>query len=317
MDALLQELFDTLNLLRISSFNTIASTSLLLYEIIITSGQEFNLIWRKPLSFISVVYALLRYYSLCYLLVLSYETINTSLPENFCQFFILFQVWGATAFVPVVDTLIIMRIYALYNRSKKVGVILVILWIGELVCDFLFIGISFTPDQEAMANPLPGILPGCYTTAAAELTQVILSGAIVSAFQAIYFALTMYKLFQRVRDFGFSLNPLLKIFFRDGAGFCLIILAMYILITILFASGPDQLQGIGQSWAISIISIAASRLVLNIRDVATPSEYFGYNSTGGFRMTSPAMRFPRPRMHGDHNTDTILAIQEETSSLPQ
>ncbi|KAF8587974.1 hypothetical protein K439DRAFT_1630160 [Ramaria rubella] len=249
MDAFIQELFDTLHFLRISSFNTIASTSLLLYEVIITSSQEFNFIWRKPWSFISIVYALLRYYSLCYLLVLSYETINVSLSEKvrFCKFFILFQVWGATVFVPVVDILIIMRIYALYRQSKKVGVILVILWIAELVCDFIFIGIAFTPDHEVMANPLPGILPGCYTTAAPEFSQVIRSGAIVSAFQAIYFALTMYKLFRRVRDYGFSLTPFLKIFFRDGAGFCFIILAMYIFITILFASGPEQLQGIGQT----------------------------------------------------------------------
>ncbi|KAF8572707.1 hypothetical protein K439DRAFT_1625587, partial [Ramaria rubella] len=251
MEALIQELFNTLHFLRISSFNTIASTSLLLYEVIITSGQEFNFIWRKPLSFISIVYALLRYYSLSYLLVLSYddaEAINVSLSEKFCKFFSVFQVWGATVFVPVVDILIIMRIYALYSRSKIgkflqrslkqqhssnaiVGMVLVILWIAELVCDFIFIGLAFTPDHEVMANPLPGILPGCYTTAAPEFSQVIRSGAIVSAFQgtsgdwartcdfcltaslAVYFALTMYKLFQCVRDYGFSLNPLLKVFF--------------------------------------------------------------------------------------------------------
>ncbi|KAF8572714.1 hypothetical protein K439DRAFT_1643434 [Ramaria rubella] len=317
MDALIQELFNTLHFLRISSFNTIASTSLLLYEVIITSDQEFNFIWRNPLSFISIVYVLLRYYSLSYLLVLSYEAINVSLSEKvrFCKFFSLFQVWGATVFVPVVDILIILRIYALYSQSKKVGVVLVILWIAELICDFIFIGLAFTPGHGVMSNPLPGILPGCYTTVAPEFSQVIRSGAIVSAFQAVYFALTTSKLCQRVRDYGFSLNPLLKVFFRDGAGFCFVILAMYIFITVLFASGPEQLQSIGQTWAISVVSIAASRLVLNIKDVATPSEYFGYR-TGGFRMTNVAVRVPRHHMRRD-NHDTTLTVQEETSSLPQ
>ncbi|KAF8572692.1 hypothetical protein K439DRAFT_1643440 [Ramaria rubella] len=90
---------------------------------------------------------------------------------------------------------------------------------------------------------------------------------------------------------------------------------MYTFITILFASGPEQLQGIGQTWAISVVSIAASRLVLNIRDVAAPSEYFGYNSTGGFQITT-AIHISRHRMRRD-STDHMLTIQEETCSPPQ
>ncbi|KAF8498292.1 hypothetical protein JB92DRAFT_3125416 [Gautieria morchelliformis] len=108
--------------------------------------------------------------------------------------------------------------------------------------------------------------------------EVLRSGALVTSFQALYFGLTMYKLFIRVKAFGFSLTPLLKVFFRDGAGYCLIMLVMYLFVTVLFAVGAEDLQGIGELWLISIIAITAGRLVLNLRDVAADES--DYNNNG-------------------------------------
>ncbi|KAF8503205.1 hypothetical protein JB92DRAFT_2971026 [Gautieria morchelliformis] len=251
-----------------------AVSALLLYEIFITSGQEIRYLWMTSWTKITVLHVLIRYYALGYLLINTYVSINANLSVEviFCTPFNTFQVWGALVFVPFVDLLIILRIYALYHGSKKMAVFLGALYIAEVVATITFIAVQFQLTNVAMGpDPLPpGILPDCFTqTPSADLeSKVVESGALVTAFQAIYFALTMYKLIKQVKSPGLSLNPLLKVFFRDGAGYCLIIFIIYLFVTVLFAVGAPNLQGIAELWLISIVAITAGRLVLNIREVA-------------------------------------------------
>ncbi|KAF8532019.1 hypothetical protein JB92DRAFT_2846293 [Gautieria morchelliformis] len=272
MNALIAELPTVVARYRVLIINTFAATTLLLYEILITSGQEIRYVWLTSWTKINVLHVLTRYYALGFLLINAYATANANLSVeviSFCTPFNRLGVWGTLVYVPFVDLLIILRIYALYYDSKKVAVFLVALWIAEVISTLTFIGLQFSP-FKTIPNPLPGILPGCFLDSTLNMytSKVIQSGALVGAFQAIYFALTMYKLVIRVKSLGISMTPLLKVFFRDGAGYCLIIFAMFLLSVLLAATAPLQLQGIGQLWIMSIVGISAGRLVLNLRDVA-------------------------------------------------
>ncbi|KAF8532022.1 hypothetical protein JB92DRAFT_2846312 [Gautieria morchelliformis] len=290
MDALIAELPTVVARSRVIIINTLAATTLLLYEILITSGQEIRYVWLTSWTKINVLHVLIRYYALGYLLITAYGNTNANLSVeviSFCTPFNSFAVWGAIVFVPFVDLLIILRIYALYHDSKRVTVIVVALWIAEVVSTLTFIGLQFSP-SNTIPDPLPGILPGCFLDSTLDTSQVVESGALVGAFQAIYFALTMYKLVIRVKSLGFSMTPLLKVFFRDGAGYCLIIFSMYLLSILLPATAPLQLQGIGQLWIISIVAISAGRLVLNLRDVAADEpDHRGHWMASGWRPPWP------------------------------
>ncbi|KAF8492249.1 hypothetical protein JB92DRAFT_3004115 [Gautieria morchelliformis] len=150
---------------RVNIINSMAATTLLLYEILITSGQEIRYIWLSSWTKINVLHILIRYYALGYLLISAYcDTIYCSV--------------------------------------------------------LIFIGLEFLP-SKTMPDPLPGILPGCFLLESAFNTSKVLVIALIDAFQAIYFSLTMYKLFIRVKSLGFSMTPILKVFFRDGVGYCL------------------------------------------------------------------------------------------------
>ncbi|KAF8486504.1 hypothetical protein JB92DRAFT_1531900 [Gautieria morchelliformis] len=267
MDALISELTTVVAAFRVIIMNSMAATTLLLYEILITSGQETRYIWlRTSWTMINVLHVLIRYYALGYLLISTYATANANLSVELHTFQQICNL-GGLVYVPFVDLLIILRIYALYHDSKKMAVVLVALWIAEVVSTLTFIGLQFLP-SNTIPDPLPGNLPGCFLDLTFSTSKVVECGAIFGAFQAIYFALTMYKLFIRVKPLGFFMTPLLKVFFRDGAGYCLIIFAMYLFAILLPATAAPLLQGIGQLWIISIVAISAGRLVLNLRDVS-------------------------------------------------
>ncbi|KAF8590658.1 hypothetical protein K439DRAFT_39587 [Ramaria rubella] len=157
--------------------------------------KEIDLIWRLPWSYINALYLLVRYYAVTYLLVNSYVSINTFLSAKVCQTYDPFQTWGAVTLVPVIDILILLRIYALYNKSKKMAVALTMLWLTEFIvkllrsiwcpqthfrayqCLLVFVGLGFASTEETTyANPNPGILPGCFPAITPNYRLVIISG---------------------------------------------------------------------------------------------------------------------------------------------
>ncbi|KAF8528395.1 hypothetical protein BU17DRAFT_61069 [Hysterangium stoloniferum] len=184
------------------------------------------------------------------------------------------------------------------------------------------------PDQAVMENPLPGILLGCFSTSHPNFSSVLKSGGIITGFQvtdrkaAIYFFLTVYKFFGRFRSFGWSLTPLLKVFFRHRrcrvlcnhpwlvVGHTLLKVtecsqeimtkALYASVTILFVVGPEKLQGIAGPWVVAVIAVTlrqAGRLVFNIRDVAKPPDYYRDSGQG-------------PRLQININDDAFTAVIE-------
>lgn len=267
--------------LQVCNFNAVAATTLVMYEIVITSGQEITFIWRSSWSFIKLLYLLIRYYSLVFLLVNSYVSTNLFLSEKFCRPYLLFELWGGpNGLIPVVDFLIITRIYALYDRNKMMGLFLLGIWLAECICTLPLAGIGFKATRGAVSNLLPGVLSGCQTLNPERVELVLISWGLRSAFQAAYVCLTMFKFTGFLRIAGFSTTPLLKVFFRDGVGYFLIMFAACVFNTLLERFAPIALHGSGVSWNMAIVSITASRMLLNIRRVAAPSHI----TTGG-RMT--------------------------------
>ena len=146
-------------------------------------------------------------------------------------------------------------------------------WLCRSQSALTYIGLQFTPTDIPKPNPLPGVLLGCFSTSggkkpggsqwvsnnifglmtiptpqttgqcnrrsiprfAFSTHPFLLIGC--SLFLAVYFAITMYHLFARVKVRSLSFSPLLKVFFRcvqellpchsgsyvpyrDAAGYC-------------------------------------------------------------------------------------------------
>ncbi|KIJ30752.1 hypothetical protein M422DRAFT_267694 [Sphaerobolus stellatus SS14] len=224
---LLQQFIDTFRDYRTTSFNFVAATALLIYDISLTFGDEIDLIWR-----------------------------------------------GAAAIAPAADIVLLLRIYALYRQNKKIGALLVVLWIIETVTVFALVGHAFEGTAED-PDPLPGILPGCFPHDAFRDFLVLNCGAVFVPIQAFYLGLTLYILYGRFRTVGLltGMTPLLTTFFRDGAFYCIAILVMFI-VNLLFIRFQKEspLESVGQGWEVAIVAITAGRMVLNLRGSVRKSD---------------------------------------------
>ncbi|KIJ56391.1 hypothetical protein M422DRAFT_23667 [Sphaerobolus stellatus SS14] len=147
--------------LRIVSYSNLASTLLVFYDIILTSRSEIELIWRTPRTKITVLHLIIRYYSQLFLILTTYASVNTNLSTNVCRIYVQLQLWAATLFVPLVDVLLALRIYALYNQALTARIILLMLWAGETTCIIVFVRLVWMDNLAIIPNPFLGITPGC------------------------------------------------------------------------------------------------------------------------------------------------------------
>ncbi|KAF8528389.1 hypothetical protein BU17DRAFT_61064 [Hysterangium stoloniferum] len=151
---------------------------------------------------------------------------------------------GSAIFVPLINILLLLRIYALYNQSRKSMLkrrallsfnLNPLLILVDTVWVLTLTGIVFHIDG-ILENPLPGLLPGCFPNSTPSFKAVII----------IYLALACFPLLQFYKSGRFWATPTLKVFFRDGAAYSL----SKSLVSIV---GPILVTG--QVWLIAVTSI--------------------------------------------------------------
>ncbi|KIJ30740.1 hypothetical protein M422DRAFT_53643 [Sphaerobolus stellatus SS14] len=262
---LLQEFRDTVEDYRTTSLLFVSATVLLSYEIFLTLGEEFKSIWLSSWSPITILHVLVRYYALCYMMINSYASISAHLTGTFCSRFYPFEIWGAAIIVPVADIILLLRIYSLYSANKKIGALLVVLWIVESAVCFRFQRFGRLTDQKQTVfgliasgfegtaqdpNPLSGVLPGCFAHNPFRSVIVLNSGAIVIPVQG-------QQLVSRDSE---------QWVYRQGWGIILPCHSHYY-------QSNSPLESAGQGWEVAIVAITAGMMVLNLRSsVRNPSD---------------------------------------------
>ncbi|KAF8498303.1 hypothetical protein JB92DRAFT_2985149 [Gautieria morchelliformis] len=125
--------------------------------------------------------------------------------------------------------------------------------------------LGFKPSAAAVPNPLPGVLPGCFSLNSPMNPPVTLTGLVnttlryepssFSTFLAIYFGLTVVALFKQGRPFSFSLRPILRVFFRQVWNLTFLVFNtahpryfLYLWSTLSVAHLTGPLQVISQAW---------------------------------------------------------------------
>lgn len=269
MTETLSTLIQTLQDLKVANINIVSATALLAYDVIITSGQEVEHIWRTPWSLVKVPYVLARYYALIFMLINSFVNTRKFLPLKFCDQFLHLELWSTPLFILMIDILIITRIYALYGRNIRMVFFLISLWLVEATSVVVLLTFAFMPVKGPAESVMPGILPSCISSHPPNYRLTLIFWAITSFFQAIFVLITVLRFRGFIHSRGLSITPLLLVILRDGVGYFLIILSVNLLNILVEIFGPLSFQVIGDSWLMTITSITACRLVLNVRDVAT------------------------------------------------
>ncbi|KAF8341150.1 hypothetical protein F5887DRAFT_1220091 [Amanita rubescens] len=205
-----QVLIDALQSMRATTYGIVAACAFLFYDVTLTMAREVRYIWRnKQWSFPKVAYISVRYYGMAYL------------------------VGGGIIFFTISNAILLLRLYSLYNRDRKILIFLLGLAAGQFATDlYAAIRITIEDVKYVIAPPLSLPWPGCFT----------------SRF-----------------DTRFTLVS------WDGTVFYLILFKTIIIAMVLsaFVQGPAALAA--NAWMVAMYSFATSRLLLNLREFADQS----------------------------------------------
>ncbi|KAF8959372.1 hypothetical protein BDZ97DRAFT_1761410 [Flammula alnicola] len=262
----------------------LAAFVMLIYDHILTFPLEVDRIWRRKFSGATLLFLTNRYVTpLQFIIILDAfhdprwtksAGFNSRLGGSHFQF-------ANRSLQPPV--IMILRVYALYNRSLSILIFLMVLWATQ-------IAMSAVGLHQGFAVPLPPTLIGCILTGSSPIFPSVWVTPLAT--DTSIFALTLWRTRQYLRDSG--VTPTMHIFIRDGFFYFLAIFVANLMNTLIYFLSPADLKAVGASFSQLITAVMVSRLVLNLRygssfEDVTPTEASGFEyvqSRGRYREQS-------------------------------
>lgn len=278
---LIEQFIAALGTNRRNTYSFVAALTFCAYDIMLTSRREIKYIWGSKLSPVVVLYYIVRYYGLINLIIMLAVFIPASenLSAKVCHRYFFWGVgFSPTILVIALDTLLLLRIFALYKRSKPVFVILLVLVLGDFAAT-LWANITLAKDLVAGFMVLPAPWQGC----ASQIPKLNFMLAVYIpnfALSLLFLAMTLWKLVENHQEVHGklswrmlrsmqSISPLLLAFVRDGS----IFFALTSVNTFIQIMTAYVVKGLAQAaflpWIVALYSYAGSHLILNLRAAGT------------------------------------------------
>jgi len=277
--AALEEFIVALGANRRTTYSYVAALSFLAYDVILSLGQEIKYIWGAKLSPVTALYFIVRYYGLLNLIAIVGVDTSTNLSVPVCQQYFKWTIpGGPSLFIVILDGILLLRVYALYNRSKRVLLILLVLVIGDFA-SALYATITLANDLASGVIAMPAPWQGC-AAKVPQMTFVLTAYVPNFTLSLLFLGMTLWKLIQNhqriygkltwknLRTTG-NISPLLFAFVRDGSFFfALASTATFIGLLPTFVVGGPAGGGF-LPWTLAVYSYSGAHLILKLRAVGT------------------------------------------------
>ncbi|KAI0765014.1 hypothetical protein C8Q74DRAFT_1205872 [Fomes fomentarius] len=235
---------------------TLVGFTALLYDHFVT----INLIWNARKGVVSTIFLLNRYCIPVMLALDIYETVGSaSASLTFCKVWTVVQSYLTIASYISIHAIVAGRVYAIYNGQR---------WIYRLlwIAGFLNFAISAGITTASLIPIIPNLHPfhhACVGNAPNYIWSIWLPSVV---FETLLFGLTVKALL--VQDQRHLLTSLSLLLYRDGMLYFLAVLVCSLFSLLVWAIATPDLLGLARYFALAMVNIAGSRLVLNLKAYA-------------------------------------------------
>ncbi|KAH7903784.1 hypothetical protein BJ138DRAFT_1131240 [Hygrophoropsis aurantiaca] len=209
----------------------LAATVLYVYDLVTTLDKEVDLVWTRSRSFLQVLYIINRYVALFDCLfnssVFLYQ--GTNLTNSLCENWLKFQSGAAIVIVTVVQTILVIRLWAMYGRNRWILISITTFGTLQLIANAIIMGKSINY-ASATAHPVPGFVV-CATALPPYFAACWIP---ILAFEITLLALMLVKGWQNFRRqnvtavSGMTGKSLANLLVRDSIIYFVVINAAYV-----------------------------------------------------------------------------------------
>jgi len=258
---------ETVFQLNVNYYFHLVSYVILYYDYVLTLPMEIERFWTlRSFSWAAFFFFLNRYLAVLghifIILQTFWNTADLALKSNICQRSHAFHPYLEVAVQAVVGVLLVMRVYALYDRSRWV----IVLFLTLAVVD---VGIGCWAIMSANPIRLPQqdlavSAPGCAEPLSHEQgIRLAIAWGGQLAFDVVVFFLTLYQSILIVRT---SRRPLISTLLRDGVLYFAILTVVNLANILTFLLAAPLSKGVTSTFSNIISATMISRLMLNLRD---------------------------------------------------
>ncbi|KZP25716.1 hypothetical protein FIBSPDRAFT_1041315 [Athelia psychrophila] len=175
--------FQEFALLRYARSNTLGGLVFVCWEALVTHDNEVQFIWSKPnTSFIKWLFLYIRYAGILGQILHLFVAIHYPLSSSQCASWFIVQCGITQAMMTALEMVLILRVYALYNRSYRVAAAMMLFILAE---------ITITSMVVRDMVPTVDFGPTCFTALPHKHAAYYTAGALST--QLTIVALTLHK----------------------------------------------------------------------------------------------------------------------------
>ncbi|KAJ3566529.1 hypothetical protein NP233_g6948 [Leucocoprinus birnbaumii] len=241
-------------------------------------------------------------------------------PPHDCFIWQVYQAVAVTLVIIAVDTILILRVFALFRNSPIVHNIIRIAFIGEVISMIIGVVLS-TPHIEYNDVCLVVRVPRSFGLWLASLV-----------FQILLFILTSYRFYSTIKG-GWGRVPLVSVMMRDGTWAFFLLFFIYAGYATLIIIPHESYSGVLFGWLLAAFSFAGYRIILNLyhfgsaqqnhrstqlpshhtRITGTDIQFTSHRASSGPESHELTMFSPKTTRVGGRHVSTLSSI----SSVPE
>jgi len=254
----------------IPCLGVVACLALLVYDYLITFTQEVAYIWGKRWTPGKVLFCMVRYLGFVDIPMLLYAMLTNAASETgHCAFPWLWYTWSAGLGFLTADTVIALRTWAVWRRSRACGAVLGAAFLLTLIVTVYF-KVVFSRTIAGGSQALA--FPSCrFMEPIVGSHDIVAVYIIFAIYEGLIFGATALQGFVYIRRTRTTLTTVL---FRDAflASACLLVCAITSAVLV-SVDGVDEAFLLFSNMHRVFSSILPARIILNIRQTAVVDEW--------------------------------------------
>ncbi|KAJ2977857.1 hypothetical protein NUW54_g11367 [Trametes sanguinea] len=323
--------------LRTTFYVGIASFTALVWDHIITLGDEIEYIWKRkkgPLIYLFLLPLLVPVYVAKSLIAVSLSLLLSRMDTfNVCMHFVRYEGSMTVIGINITALMMLLRIYAMYERKKSI-----VIFVGVVFC--VEFGVNAWLLTHGVAVRHRAGITGTACTMIFDPDKV--KGPIASAsawlpllYDTIVFVLTIKRTYRGVKNP--TVGRIMRVLLKEGLLYYSVIFTITLILTLMIVFAPDGLKNLTAQMTVAMMS----RITLHLKKQAsknwdswglslsvdtessvTPTSRFGglrFTRSNGVATGGTAMNISVQEysvMHDDHGEEIDLPMQGHTRSKP-
>ncbi|KAF5310274.1 hypothetical protein D9619_010159 [Psilocybe cf. subviscida] len=250
-----------LRVMRLVTYLDVAASTFFVFDYFLTLGLELQYVWKRgKWSSIHALFVVQRYLPFVdTVFLVLYHQVGASMTAEQCKIAYYMSAFSMTIGIGVGEAILSLRTWAVWNRSKRVGVALVFLFVGIWGVMF-FVVTGFLRSLAFGDDPYPGFR-GCFVIRANH--SMIIVWCLLMAWDTIILAFMLGPGIKHYR--AGSTSALINVIYRDGLMYYIYLCALSSVNIAVVRALPYSYQHLLTSTERAFHSAISSRVLLDIR----------------------------------------------------